>query len=123
MKVKRYCGTCGDESDSPVLCEDRVLCADCIREEEVKAEADNLLRNFSRSIDTEARGQLEFMMKKCTLCDQYYGPFSMERHLREDHAVGMSNRDMNTIRNEAYSEGYADGEEDRLRAEFSDVDY
>jgi flagellar biosynthesis/type III secretory pathway protein FliH len=41
-------------------------------------------------------------MKKCALCGQYYGPFSMEKHLAEDHAVSSSSQDI-------YEKGYNDG--------------
>lgn len=40
-------------------------------------------------------------MTKCPLCEQYYGPFSMERHLETDHAL--------MTRTDVYESGYSDG--------------
>lgn len=47
-------------------------------------------------------------MTKCELCDKYFGPYSMEIHLREDHAIGASAKD----RMAAYDAGYVDGQQD-----------
>jgi uncharacterized OB-fold protein len=108
-KVKRkLCETCGDEFVSVGR-----VCSDCLREEEVRAAADEQQWRFHNGIDAEALQQLEFIVTKCALCEQYYGPYSMEKHLREDHAVGMNRGERNEIRNEAYSEGYSDGQADR----------
>jgi hypothetical protein len=52
---------------------------------------------------------------KCKLCDQYYGPYSMEIHLKNDHTDVVNREDMQEINRSFYSEGYIDGLEDRER--------
>lgn len=100
-----HCEICGDESTISI-------CPDCQREEEIREAADNSLSSFRILVDTEARLQLEFVMTKCALCDEYYGPFSMEKHLREDHSIESPKVRRKTI-NDSYWEGYEDGHEDR----------
>ena len=53
-------------------------------------------------------------MKKCPLCDQYYGPYSMEKHLREDHSLPDER--------ESYLSGYRAGKTAGYRAGKADAD-
>ena len=106
-----YCETCGDESTTRV-------CSDCLREEEYRAIADELLHQYHIGIDVQARQQLEFPMKKCPLCDQYYGPYSMEKHLREDHSLPEEGESYRS----GYRAGRADGETAGYKAGYADAD-
>lgn len=104
------CQVCGDDSTT-------LVCSDCQREEGFRLTADRWLRSFRLETDETALSKLEFpTVTKCALCEQYYGPYSMQIHLQEDHKVGLSREDRNEIRNEAYNEGYEDGQEDRIES-------
>lgn len=51
-------------------------------------------------------------MTKCNLCGAYFGPFSMEKHLQQDHAVGLSDKEAQAVYDAGYDEGYGDGIEE-----------
>ena len=51
-------------------------------------------------------------MTQCKLCGQYYGPFSMEKHLEEDHALADRTQDYER----GYSDGRGQGQEDVRRS-------
>jgi hypothetical protein len=109
----KHCETCGD-----VFASRGRVCADCLREEEIKPAADAWQLQFHSGIDTEALQQLEFIMTKCALCEQYYGPYSMEKHLQEDHALV----DEREVYRSAYKTGRADGQSEGYRAGYEDAD-
>lgn len=50
--------------------------------------------------------QLEFKVTKCPLCENYYGPYSMEVHLKNDHALEEESESYLN----GYNTGRADGE-------------
>lgn len=56
-------------------------------------------------------------MTKCALCDQYYGPYSMEKHLEEDHSL----KDQDEAYEEGYSEGRKVGEDKGYRDGYADA--
>lgn len=104
MAQKKFCEECGDP-----FCTSGDVCADCLREAEIKDEADRWQRQFRLDQNNEALQQMEFIVTKCALCDQYYGPYSMEKHLQEDHSLDINTQELAQARKEGYDEGYDDG--------------
>ena len=106
MTRGRFCEICGDES--AVL----PVCDDCLREAEFAPTADAWQLLYHNGIEDEALGRLEETpLLKCELCGQYYGPYSMERHLENDHAL----RDRTLDYERGYSDGRATGEQDGFK--------
>jgi hypothetical protein len=104
------CEICGDESKTPV-------CSDCLREEEYRPIAEAWWSRFSEEINNEALQQMEFPMTKCELCGNYYGPYSMDKHLEEDHGLKHEGESYKS----GYRAGKADGENQGYRERFADA--